>query len=223
MAQPTESKVSTSEDVKLDLSQVLIATTGAAMVGLLYIALPDFLRIGPPWLVLLIEAILLAPALISALLVRRALPFALARGFALALLAVVALALIASLVLLLQNLLKFTSTLELLRQAGLLWAINILVFATWYWEIDGGGPLKRLLAGYQAVDFLFPQQAEGNPSHWEAGFVDYLFVAFCFATALSPADTAPLTRRAKMLMMVQAVISLVIVVVLVGRSINIGH
>jgi uncharacterized membrane protein len=78
------------------------------------------------------------------------------------------------------------------------------------------------LAGHQAADFQFPQQVGGNQSKWEAGFIDYLFLAFCFATALSPADTPPLTRRAKLQMMVQALISLVIVVVLIGRSINIG-
>lgn len=210
-------------DLKLDLSQLLIATAGALLLGVLYLAVRDFLRLGPPWLVLVIEAILLAPPLVSALLLRRTLPFTVARGLTLRLLIVVAGALLASLVLLLQNLLQFTSTTELLQQAGLLWAINILVFATWYWEIDGGGPLKRQLAGHKAADFQFPQQSGGNSSGWVSGFLDYLFLAFCFATALSPADTPPLSRRGKLLMMVEAAISLVIVVVLVGRSINIGH
>ena len=223
MARATESKASTEEDVKLDLSQLLIATAGAMLVGVLYLALPDFLRIGPPWLVLTIEVILLAPSLVSVLFLRRALPFMVARGLALMLLVVVAGSLIASLASLLQHLLLFTSTSELLQQAGLLWAINLLTFASWYWEIDGGGPLKRLMAGHRAADFQFPQQVDGNKSRWAPGFIDYLFLAFCFATALSPADTPPLTRRAKLLMMVQAVISLLIVVVLVGRSINIGR
>jgi len=146
-----------------------------------------------------------------------------ARGLTLTLLVVVAASLIASLVSLVQHLLRFTSTLELLQQAGLPWAINILVSASWYWEIDGGGPLKRLRAGHKAADFQFPQQSAGNPSGWAPGFVDYLFLAFCFATALSPADTPPLSRRAKLLMMVEAAVSLIIVVVLVGRSIDIGH
>ncbi len=222
MAEATEPKSGTKEDVKLDLSQLLIATASAMLLGALYIALSDFLRLGPPWLVLVIEVILLAPPLVWALLLRRTLPFMVARGLTLALLVLVASSLIASLVLLVQHLLRFTSTMDLLQQAGLLWAINLLTFASWYWEIDGGGPRKRLLAGHQAADFQFPQQIGGNQSKWEAGFVDYLFLAFCFATALSPADTPPLTRRAKLLMMVQAVISLVIVVVLIGRSINIG-
>lgn len=213
----------TQADPKLDLSQLFIAAAGALLVGILYLALRDFLTVRPQWIVLVVEAALLTPSLVSALLLRRALPFVVARGLALALLLVVAAALIASLVLLLQNLLLINSTTELLQQAGLLWAINILVFASWYWEIDGGGPRQRQLAGHQAADFQFPQQIGGNPSGWAPGFVDYLFLAFCFATALSPADTPPLSRRAKVLMMAEAAISLVIVVVLVGRSINIGR
>src|SRR6476661_7160190 len=30
--------------------------------------------------------------------------------------------------------------LVLLRDASLLWIVNILTFSLWYWEIDGGGP-----------------------------------------------------------------------------------
>ncbi len=103
----------------------------------------------------------------------------------------------------------------------MLWVVNILVFAVYYWEIDGEGPLSRLQAPYMPADLLFPQQQNGNPTHWVPGFIDYLFVAFCFSTALSPADTAPLTRRLKLLMMAQAAISLTIIVLLVGRSVNI--
>ena len=96
------------------------------------------------------------------------------------------------------------------------------MFATWYWEIDGGGPRKRLIAGHQAADFQFPQQIGGNTSGWAPGFIDYLFLAFCSATALSPADTMPLARRAKLLMMGEALISLLILFLLVARAVNIG-
>ena len=98
---------------------------------------------------------------------------------------------------------------------------NILVFAFWYWEIDGGGPRRRHEAGHRAADFLFPQQVEGKSGKWAAGFFDYLFVAFTGATAFSPTDTYPLTRRAKALMMVEAILSLTIVVILIGRVANI--
>ena len=109
------------------------------------------------------------------------------------------LALIVGVALLILSLPTDTHATNLLRTAALLWAFNILVFALWYWEVDGGGPWKRHLAGHRAADFLFPQQATGE--HWAPHFLDYLFVAFTGATALSPADTYPLTRLSKMLMM----------------------
>jgi hypothetical protein len=115
----------------------------------------------------------------------------------------------------------YTSGLRLLRSAALLWLLNILVFAFWYWEIDGGGPRQRHEAGHRAADFMFPQQAEGKNENWGAGFFDYLFVAFTGATAFSPTDTFPLTRRAKALMMLEGLLSLAIVVILVSRVANI--
>src|SRR6266699_1351500 len=72
---------------------------------------------------------------------------------------------------------------SLLRDAALIWGTNILVFALWYWEIDCGGPQKRHLSGHKAIDFMFPQQADGNTTGWVAHFVDYLFLAFTGATA----------------------------------------
>jgi len=110
---------------------------------------------------------------------------------------------------------------ELLRAAGILWVFNILVFALWYFEIDGGGPLKRHLAEPKATDFLFPQYAPGSNSNWKPQFLDYVFLAFNSSTALSPADTQPLTKKAKVLMMIQAVFSLVVIVLLAARAVNI--
>jgi hypothetical protein len=56
---------------------------------------------------------------------------------------------------------------------------------------------------------------------WKPGYIDYLFLAFCFSTAFSPADSVPLTHRAKLLVMAQATISLVIAAVIISRAINI--
>jgi hypothetical protein len=107
----------------------------------------------------------------------------------------------------------------LLRTAVVLWCFNILVFALWYWELDGGGPLQRQLSGHQAADFLFSQQANGQ--QWAPHFFDYLFVAFTSATAFSPSDTMPLTRTAKGLMTIEAVLSFTVIVFLVARAVNI--
>jgi uncharacterized membrane protein len=113
----------------------------------------------------------------------------------------------------------------LLGDAALLWAINVAVFALWYWEIDNGGPHARHINGYAAIDFAFPQyqmaQPGGEPVHWHPEFIDYLFLAFCTNTAFSPTDTMVLSRRAKALMMVQSAIALVVLAVLAARAINI--
>ena len=134
-------------------------------------------------------------------------------------LAPLVLALIISLVLLIVDLPHERHAIDLLRPAGVLWISNILIFAQWYWEIDGDGPILRHKHGHKAADFQFPQQADGKA--WAPGFVDYLFLAFCSATALSPADTVPLSRRAKLLMMVQASISLLLIALVISRSVNI--
>jgi hypothetical protein len=36
---------------------------------------------------------------------------------------------------------------DLLRSATALWITNILVFASWYWRLDAGGPRARELRG----------------------------------------------------------------------------
>ena len=111
------------------------AILAALAIGVLYLALPEYLTIGPNWLLLVVIAVLIIPFFF----VRR-LPHITIRLFALALLAVVTLGLAGSIALLIYRLPKTTVGSILLRSAGLLWLSNILVFALWYWEIDGGGP-----------------------------------------------------------------------------------
>jgi uncharacterized membrane protein len=53
------------------------------------------------------------------------------------------------------------------------------------------------------------------------GFVDYLFLSFTTCTAFSPTDTLPLTPRMKLLMMLEAVISLMTLVLVAARAVNI--
>lgn len=199
----------------------LAAIAGVLALGVLYLFLPDKLTIGPNWLLLIIEAVLILPFVI-ALTTQRNLPHGLVRVAALVTLGITTLALAIGIALLVSILPQSgTKGLFLLRSAGILWVFNILVFALWYFEIDGGGPLKRHLAAPQATDFLFPQYTPGSNSNWKPQFLDYVFLAFNSSTALSPADTQPLTKKAKVLMMIQAVFSLVVIVLLASRAVNI--
>lgn len=194
------------------------ALVGMLVVGLLYAALPQNVIIGPNWLLLVIEAVFLIPLVLS-IVTEREFSHAAKRALALIPLGFITVALVIGVVLLVVTLPSNQHAVNLLRSAALLWCFNILVFSLWYWELDGGGPWKRHLSGHLAADFMFPQQANGNS--WAPHYVDYLFLAFTSATALSPADTMPLSRTAKVLMMMQAVLSLAIIAVIAARAINI--
>jgi hypothetical protein len=111
----------------------------------------------------------------------------------------------------------------LLRAALHMWGVNVLLFGLWFWQLDGGGPLRRPTCLPNQRDFLFPQQTEPAlaESGWRPQFLDYLYVSFTNATAFSPTDAMPLSRWAKMLMLVQSAISLALAVMVVARAVNI--
>lgn len=118
---------------------------------------------------------------------------------------------------------------QLLLAAVQIWLTNVIVYALWFWELDGGGPDTRVHREFQehprGFDFLFPQMAL-QPQicaklMWVPRFVDYVFLSFTNATAFSPTDTFPLSRMAKVLMMAEAFTSLVTIAVIAGRAINI--
>jgi len=111
----------------------------------------------------------------------------------------------------------------LLRAAVHMWVVNVLLFALWYWQLDGGGPTARPVCKPHERDFLFPQQTEPTlmEGGWQPRFLDYLYVSFTNASAFSPTDTMPLSRWAKMLMLVQSAISLSLAVMVVARAVNI--
>jgi hypothetical protein len=113
----------------------------------------------------------------------------------------------------------------LLLDAVNIWATNVVIFALWFWTIDRSGPAGRGLLPEAKADFLFAQyQTLADPSQverWIPGFVDYLFLAFTNATAFSPADTFPLTVRAKLLMMTESAISFITIAVVASRAVGI--
>jgi hypothetical protein len=138
------------------------------------------------------------------------------------LLAAVTADMIASLALLISRLPERLDTPRQLLIAALgLWSSNVLVFASWYWRLDGGGPNARdRRKSHESGAFLFPQMQIRGPN-WKPGFIDYLFLAFNTSTAFSPTDVPVLSRWAKVMMMIQACISLGTVVILAGRAVNI--
>ncbi|MCV3208521.1 hypothetical protein OHD62_27470 [Mesorhizobium sp. YC-39] len=111
----------------------------------------------------------------------------------------------------------------LLVDALNIWVTNVIVFALWFWSTDRGGPPTCGLVKRAQADFLFPQMTlpDREIRDWLPGFIDYVFLAFTNATAFSPTDTLPLSQRAKLLMMAEAMISLLTIALVAARAVNI--
>ena len=195
-------------------------------VGGLYEALPSSLQIGPRRLLISLVVLLLVPTVLT----RWRGHHSVNRVLGLCVEGVVTLFLIASVGLLVRAVLGgHIQASRLLLSSSALWLTNVLVFALWYWNLDGGGPHQRdLRATHTDGAFLFPQMAmapdvreQTGEQDWSPSFVDYLFLSFNTSTALSPADTAVLSRWAKCLSMLQATISLTVIVLLAARAVNI--
>jgi hypothetical protein len=190
-------------------------------VGGLRLALPESLSVGPNWLLLTIVSVLMVPMVWC----RFAGNHTLSRILGHLLTSIVTVDMVWSLYLLIRALpVHSESPRDLLRSAGALWLTNILVFASWYWRLDAGGPHARELRGAQTDGaFLFPQMTldaaarrEMGEACWTPGFID-----FNTSTAFSPTDSPVLSRWAKSLMMIQSLISFATVVLLAARAVNI--
>jgi hypothetical protein len=111
----------------------------------------------------------------------------------------------------------------LLGRGAAIWVENVIVFSLWYWQLDRGGPPERAAGAPIPPSFAFPENAtpELAPAGWRPAYPDYLYLAYTNATAFSPTDTLPVRRWAKLTMMVQSTLSLVIAILVLARAINI--
>ncbi len=194
----------------------------------LYWFLPEKLTLGPTWLLPVLELALLIPLSIVAPTRHKDEPRG-QRYAAVALIALVNAANIISLALLVHDLLQGKANgkqivgPQLLISSILIWLTNVIVFGLWYWELDRGGPDDRSHPAHREPDFLFPQMTTPHctHAHWAPTFMDYLYVSFTNATAFSPTDTMPLTPKAKALMAIQSLISLLTIALVAARAVNI--
>ena len=192
----------------------------------IYLALPRDLVVGPIWLLPTLIVILLVPTVVSHRVGKQSLNRTL--GFVIN--GITTLALIGSVILLVRALPGHReSPVRLLRSGGLLWLTNVIVFALWYWRLDGGGPtLRQKEKKFGSTSFLFPQmqiphdeRGQFACARWRPRFVDYLFVAFTQSSTFGPTDSPLLARWAKILAMVQILISLTIVVLLISQAVGV--
>ena len=203
--------------------QVLLALLAVSGI---YMALPKELIVGPTWLLPVLVVALLVPTVFAHRTGRHSLNHAL--GIVIG--AIITFGLIASVVLLVLTLPgKKEAPLRLLCSGGALWVTNVLVFALWYWRLDGGGPQKReARREFGSRSFVFPQmqiekieRTRFGVDGWRPGFVDYLFVAFTTSSTFGPTDAPVLTQWPKLLAMTQILISLTIVILLISRAVGV--
>ena len=111
----------------------------------------------------------------------------------------------------------------LLRAGGIIWLTNVIAFGLWYWDLDRGGAAARALGSTVSPAFVFPEMA--NPElvreGWYPAFVDYLHLSFNTAMAFSPTDVSAIKSWAKLMMMAEEAISLVVGILVIARAVNI--
>jgi uncharacterized membrane protein len=111
----------------------------------------------------------------------------------------------------------------LLVSGGIIWLTNMIAFGLWYWDLDRGGPAARALGTGTSPAFVFPEMS--NPElvrdGWYPSFVDYLHLSFSTSMAFSPTDVSAIKPWAKLMMMAEESISLVVGILVVARAVNI--
>jgi hypothetical protein len=111
----------------------------------------------------------------------------------------------------------------LLASGGAIWLSNVITFGLWYWDLDRGGAAARARGSGPGPAFIFPEMTspEYAKPGWYPKFLDYLYLSFTTATAFSPADVSAIRPWAKLMMMTEEAISLLIAVLVVSRAVNI--
>jgi len=202
----------------------------------LYVTLQPRLTIGPIWAAPVLVLLVLIP--LSILQPRRRRETRRTRFWSIMIIALVNVFNLTSVLLLIAHFFHpekavIHSAADLLRIGAQIWLTNVLVFALWYWELDGDGPDARAHATkateIRNADFLFPQMElmfTNSPAAkcidplWKSQFLDYLYLSLTNALAFSPADVFPLSRWAKMLMGLEALISLITIAIVLARSVS---
>jgi hypothetical protein len=196
-----------------------------AVVALLTM-LPARVRVFPQWVSYVLAIALIVPMAALAFATAKAPWLRIERIVTLLFFAIAGFAMVDQLVHLLGSMVGRSaglSGLQLLTSSIAVWAMNVLIFSVAYWRTDRGGPEARVRRTSTKPDWLFPQ--EGVPDQvrpdWHPTFIDYLFLSYCTATSFSPTEAQPLTSRAMLLLMMESMISLVTVIAVAARAINI--
>jgi hypothetical protein len=119
---------------------------------------------------------------------------------------------------------KFTNNADVLLASGAaIWLTNVIAFGLWYWDLDRGGAAARARSTGPGPAFVFPEMSHSQyvGASWYPKFLDYLHLSFMTAMAFSPTDVSAIRPWAKLMMMAEAAISLVVALLVVSRAVNI--
>jgi len=111
----------------------------------------------------------------------------------------------------------------LLGSGGAIWLSNVITFGLWYWDLDRGGAAARARGSTRQPAFVFPEMTNAQyvAPGWYPKFIDYLHLSFTTATAFSPTDVSAIRSWAKLMMMAEEAISLLVAILVVSRAVNI--
>jgi uncharacterized membrane protein len=224
-SRPVPGRQQATQAIRLLRSEPFWQAQAALLAAvILYLSLPSKFVVGPGWLMPVLELLLIGALWLDRPRADR-LQAGRERRIVIVLLGLVAASNLVSLELLVHYLLKGghqPSGHRLILSAVVIWLTNVAVFALWFWQIDRGGPDRRARDADAPADFQFPQMTEPETYRdWAPNFVDYLYLSYTNSTALSPTDTMPMTTRVKLLMMAQSITSLVTVLLVAARAVNI--
>jgi len=197
------------------------------VVNLILILLPNRIRVIPAWCPPLLGIVWILPMVALSLATAKGLWLRIESIVTMIFLLIAGCVVIDELIYLLFSMLRHPSQvngLQLLTSSIGVWASNVLIFSMTYWRTDRGGPEARANRTGRKPDWLFPTEGappEDVPVDWRPTFIDYLFLSYCTATAFSPAEAQPLTPRGKLLLMLESIVSLVTVIAIAARAINI--
>ncbi len=202
---------------------------------ILYMRLPPKLTFGPGWMAPALVLVLLIPLQVFGPL--RMGSERLLRVGTIALVAVLTFFNVTSVIFLINDLVNHhakhygPTAHDLLGSGAVIWMSNVIVFALWFYELDGKGPAMRARCpdarDFVRADFLFPQMTVDKNRlpclnrEWKPMLLDYVYLSFTNALAFSPTDTMPLSHWAKTLMLVESMISFATVGLILARSVNI--
>lgn len=190
-------------------------------------AMPERLRLLPHWLVYLAAAAVVGPLVAVAARPTSAVLKRIERATILAFVVFAVVVDLMVLSMLISDIIsnaQAVSGIQLLASSVAVWIGNVVTFSVFYWQLDRGGPARRERPDAGRPDWIFAQDQVEKAlvgADWRPQFIDYLFLGFSTATAFSTTETLPLTSRAKLAMMAESAISLLIMVVVAARAINV--